>query len=98
VLDGDERRHGERLADDRSPCLDMVKALERAAIVVDWRTRPAMQAASPFFRSPSSVRAEHFKQLIADVVFGLLGRDLFSRRVRDIEHVNGLFAEGRDMS
>jgi hypothetical protein len=37
VLDGDERRHVERLADGRSPCLDMAKALERAAIVVDWR-------------------------------------------------------------
>ena len=31
-------------------------------------------------------------------MFGLLSRDLFSRRVRDIEHVNGLFTEGRDMS
>ena len=42
MLDGDERRHVERLADGGSPCLDMARALERAAIVVDWRkTRDA---------------------------------------------------------
>ena len=37
VLDGDERRHRERLADSGSPRLDMARPFELSAIVVYWR-------------------------------------------------------------